>query len=349
MSNSGLAQRSLTHEDAALLRRAHELARGGPAADPNPRVGAVIVDSSGVVVGEGWHEGAGTPHAEPRALEAAGNRATGGTAYVSLEPCAHRGRTPACVDALIAAGVRRVVFAAADPNPVARGGAAVLQEAGIEVVGPAASEESDLNRYWSFAVQHGRPFVTWKVGATLDGRVAAADGSSRWITGAESRSDVHARRATAGAVLVGTGTVLADDPSLTVRDADDQPVGRQPLRVVMGEREVPAAARVNGPGDVLHLRTHDPVEALKALQDKEIRHLWLEGGPTVSAAFVGAGLVDEVLVYLAPTLLGDGPSLVASLGVPTLAAAHHLELLDVEQLGQDVRLRLRPRPSEGDA
>ncbi|KNX37297.1 bifunctional diaminohydroxyphosphoribosylaminopyrimidine deaminase/5-amino-6-(5-phosphoribosylamino)uracil reductase RibD [Luteipulveratus halotolerans] len=336
------------HDDAAWLRRAVELAAHGPAADPNPRVGAVVLDAAGELAGEGWHQGAGTPHAEVMALRAAGGQARGGTAYVSLEPCSHEGRTPACTGALLDAGVRRVVFAAADPSPEASGGSDVLREHGVDVVGPVSGTGSEqLNQPWAYAAVHGRPCVTWKVGATLDGRVAAADGSSRWITGDAARADVHRLRATAGAILVGTGTVLADDPSLTVRDADDRVVGAQPLRVVMGERDIPADARVNGPGELVHLRTHEPAEVLKSLQDKQIRHVWLEGGPTVAAAFVRAGLVDEVLVYLAPTLLGDGPSLVGSLGVPTLAAAHHLELDDVVQLGQDVRLRLRPRPVEG--
>ncbi|AKU16735.1 bifunctional diaminohydroxyphosphoribosylaminopyrimidine deaminase/5-amino-6-(5-phosphoribosylamino)uracil reductase RibD [Luteipulveratus mongoliensis] len=339
----------LTQQDAALLSRAVELAAQGRLADPNPRVGAVILSAQGEVVGEGWHHGAGTPHAEVVALQAAGDRASGGTAYVSLEPCSHEGRTPPCTRALLAAGVRRVVFAQADPSPVAGGGAELLRSQGIDVTGPVSGTGAeDLNRPWAFSAVHGRPFVTWKVGSTLDGRVAALDGTSRWITSAGARADVHRRRATAGAILVGTGTVLTDDPSLTVRDAEDRPVGVQPLRVVMGERDVPADARVNGPGEVWHARTHSAEVVLKTLQDKGIRHLWLEGGPTVAAAFLRAGLVDEALVYVAPTLLGDGPSLVASLGVPTLSAAHHLELLDIEQLGQDVRLRLRPRPVEGD-
>lgn len=335
--------------DMALLRRAVELAARGPAADPNPRVGAVLTDARGDVVAEGWHEGSGTPHAEAAALAAAGRPVAGGTAYVSLEPCAHEGRMPPCADALVRAGVARIVYAAADPNPRASGGAAVLAAAGVRVVGPVPGTGSErLNLPWSHAVRHGRPFVTWKVAASLDGRVAAVDGSSRWITGPASRADVHHRRATAGAVLVGTGTVLADDPSLTVRDAHDRPVGRQPLRVVMGKRDLPATARVNGPGELWHARTHVPQQVLKGLQDRQIRHLWLEGGPTVAAAFLGAGLVDEVLVYTAPLLIGDGPSLTTSLGVATLGEAPRLELLEVEQLDQDVRLRLRPRPDEGD-
>ena len=178
--------------DAAWLRRAVELAARGPAADPNPRVGAVVLDAAGALAGEGWHEGAGTPHAEVMALRAAAERARGGTAYVSLEPCSHEGRTPPCARALLDAGVARVVYAAPDPSPLAGGGAGVLREHGVAVIGPVPGTGSEeLNRPWAHAAVHGRPQVTWKVGATLDGRVAAADGTSRWITGPQSRADVH--------------------------------------------------------------------------------------------------------------------------------------------------------------
>ena len=253
--------------DTALVRRALELAVLGPQADPNPRVGAVIVDRDGAVVGEGHHRGAGTPHAEVDALARAGERARGGTAYVSLEPCNHTGRTGPCARALLDAGVARVVHAQSDPGALAGGGADTLRAAGVEVVGGVLEDEAlALNRAWTFAIVHGRPMVTWKFAATLDGRSAAADGSSAWITGPLARADVHDLRAECDAVLVGTGTVLADDPHLTVRHADGTLRGRQPLRVVMGLRPPPPTARVlDAAAPTLVLPTRDPAEALAAL------------------------------------------------------------------------------------
>lgn len=329
-----------SERDTALMRRALALAARGPVADPNPRVGAVILDRDGVVVGEGWHRGAGTPHAEVEALRAAGPRAAGGTAVVTLEPCNHTGRTGPCAQALVAAGVARVVFGQSDPNPVAAAGARTLRAAGVEVVGGLlAAEAAGLNRAWTFAVSHGRPMVTWKFAATLDGRSAAEDGTSRWITGAAARADVHDLRAQCDAILVGTGTVLADDPQLTVRHPDGTLRERQPLRVVVGERDLPGGARVlDDTASTLHLRDRDPALALKALADREVRHVWLEGGPTLAAAFVTAGLVDEVVAYLAPALLGAGAAAVGDLGIRTIGDALRLVPREVTTIGEDIRV-----------
>ena len=207
--------------EETLMRRALELAALGPVADPNPRVGAVVTATDGRVVGEGFHRGAGHPHAEVEALALAGENANGGTAWVTLEPCDHTGRTGPCSRALLDAGVNRVVFGQADPNPQAAGGAARLRAGGVAVEGGVLVEEArELNRAWTFAVTRGRPRVVWKFAATLDGRSAAADGTSQWITGPAARADVHRLRAESGAIMVGTGTVLADDPSLTVRRPD---------------------------------------------------------------------------------------------------------------------------------
>ncbi len=331
--------------DEGFLRRALELAQCGPLPDPNPRVGCVVV-RDGRIVGEGFHRGAGTPHAEVAALADAGSSASGATAYVTLEPCAHRGRTGPCTEELRRAGIRRVVFAQEDPNPAARGGEAFLRARGLDVVGGVLAEQAAaLNRAWTFAMRRGRPMVTWKVAGTLDGHSAAADRSSRWITGPSARQDVHRLRAEVGAVLVGTGTVAADDPALTVRHVAH--AGGQPLRVVMGERPLPAGARVlDGTAPHLVIREHDPHVALKTLWERQIRHVLLEGGPTLAAAFLRAGLVDEVVAYIAPKLLGDGPSTVGPLGIGTITDALTFDLLDVQTLGQDARLRLRPR-SEG--
>ena len=335
------------HErDIALMRRALELAARGPVADANPRVGAVILDRAGTVIGEGFHEGAGTPHAEVMALREAGGTARGGTAVVTLEPCAHTGLTGPCSQALIEAGVSRVVFAQTDPNPSARGGRVLLEAAGIETkAGVLAEQSTALNDAWTFSLVHGRPKVTWKYAATLDGRSAAADGSSRWITGPEARADVHQLRAHCDAILVGTGTVIADDPALTVRGSDGRPTGRQPLRVVMGLRPIPESARVlvlDAP--TLHLATHDPAEALKTLAEQEIHHVWLEGGPTVAAAFLAAGLVDEVIAYLAPAFLGAGAPAVGDLGIQTIGQALRLTTHEVTTVGIDIRIRASINP-----
>jgi diaminohydroxyphosphoribosylaminopyrimidine deaminase/5-amino-6-(5-phosphoribosylamino)uracil reductase len=330
------------HErDVELMRRGLELAARGPVGDPNPRVGAVIVDPHGTVVGEGFHEGAGTPHAEVMALRQAGAAARLGTAVVTLEPCAHTGRTGPCALALIEAGVARVVFAQSDPTPSARGGRALLEAAGIETTaGVLAAESQALNDAWTFSIVAGRPKVTWKFAATLDGRCAAADGSSRWISGPLARADVHRLRARCDAILVGTGTVIADDPALTVRGPDGSTTGRQPLRVVMGLRPIPKTARVlDGGAPALQLATHDPAQVLKALSQREIHHVWLEGGPTVAGAFLGAALVDEVIAYLAPALLGSGPPAVGDLGIASIDQALRLTPREVTVIGADVRIR----------
>ncbi|HET8988619.1 MAG TPA: bifunctional diaminohydroxyphosphoribosylaminopyrimidine deaminase/5-amino-6-(5-phosphoribosylamino)uracil reductase RibD [Humibacillus sp.] len=326
------------------MRRALHLAASGPWPDPNPRVGCVLVAPDGSVVAEGHHRGAGTPHAEIEALGSAGDRARGATAYVTLEPCAHRGRTGPCAEALVAAGVARVVFAQSDPNPDAMGGAERLHAAGIDVIGGVlADEAAALNERWARSVALGRPLVTWKFAATLDGRSAAADGTSQWITSDASRADTHDLRASRDAVVVGTGTVLVDDPRLTARMPGGGLAERQPLRVVMGLRDVPGSARVHeGPGEVLHLRTRDPELALKELWDKGVRDVWLEGGPTLAAAFVAVGLVDDVYAYLAPALLGAGRAAVDDLGITTIADVRRLVVVDVAVVGGDVRVHARP-------
>jgi diaminohydroxyphosphoribosylaminopyrimidine deaminase / 5-amino-6-(5-phosphoribosylamino)uracil reductase len=331
--------------ETAAMRRALELAASDSVPlGPNPRVGAVLLGADGAVVGEGFHRGAGTPHAEVVALGAAGRRADGATAVVTLEPCNHTGRTGPCVDALLSAGVSRVVFGQADTNPVAAGGADRLRAAGVDVEGGLlADEAAALNETWTFALSHGRPYVTWKTAGTLDGRAAAADGSSRWITGPLARADVHALRATVDAVVVGTGTVLADDPRLTARtggsDGPDLPRERQPLRVVVGTRPLPADARVlDGTAPTLVLPTRDVRAALTALTAHDVQHVLLEGGPTLAGAFVAAGLVDRVVAYVAPALLGAGPQMLEDAGITTVAGALRLRTVDVMRLGDDVRI-----------
>lgn len=339
---------TITHAEHRAMSRALALA-GTPGVPhgPNPRVGCVLLGPDGDPLAEGFHRGAGTPHAEGSALAAAGAAATGGTAVVTLEPCNHSGRTGPCTQALIAAGVRRVVFAQPDPNPLAAGGAATLRAAGVEVVaGLLESQARDLNRAWTFAMEHGRPFVTWKFATSLDGRSAAADGTSRWISSSAARRDAHRLRSQCDVILVGSNTVQQDDPELSVRDEFDEPLPHQPLRAVMGLRPLAEDRRVfNHRAETIRVQTHDPHAALSELFERSRRHVFLEGGPTVAAAFLRAGLVDEIVAYVAPMLLGAGPAAVADLGITTIAEARHFAVTDVTTLdapdqGSDACIRI---------
>ncbi|MBB5959088.1 diaminohydroxyphosphoribosylaminopyrimidine deaminase/5-amino-6-(5-phosphoribosylamino)uracil reductase [Saccharothrix tamanrassetensis] len=301
---------------------------------PNPPVGAVVLSADGEVVGTGATRPPGQAHAEVVALAEAGERARGGTAVVTLEPCAHHGRTPPCTEALLAAGVARVVYAHADPNPKAAGGAAVLRAAGV-ATGHLPTPVEPL-RAWLHFARTGRPHVTWKYAATLDGRTAARDGTSRWISSAESRAEVHRMRTTIDAIVVGTGTVRADDPRLTARGTG---VTRQPLRVVVGTSELPPGARVlDDEAETLHLRTHDPDAVLAELARRGVVDVLLEGGPTLAGAFARAGRIDRVLAYIAPKLLGDGPTALRGAGVSTITDAVGLVVEQVTMCGPDVRV-----------
>ncbi|MGY1721368.1 bifunctional diaminohydroxyphosphoribosylaminopyrimidine deaminase/5-amino-6-(5-phosphoribosylamino)uracil reductase RibD [Blastococcus sp. SYSU DS0552] len=313
---------------------------------PNPAVGAVVLAADGSVVGEGATAPPGGPHAEVRALAQAGERSRGGTAVVTLEPCAHTGRTGPCADALLAAGIARVVVAVPEPTELAGGGAERLRAAGVEVVVGVERDAAERGALagWLTGVREQRPYVIWKVAATLDGRVAAADGSSRWITGPEARAEVHRLRAGCDAVVVGSGTALTDDPQLTVRDEDGRDADRQPLRVVVDRRDrLPASARVlDDAAPTLVSRAGSPAELLAELFARDVRRVLLEGGPTLAAAFLRAGLVDEAVVHLAPKLLGAGPSLVGDLGITGIGAALSYSVADVLPLGGDVQIRLHP-------
>jgi len=341
-------------EQTAMVRALELAATPGIPLGPNPRVGCVLLADDGSTVAEGHHHGAGTPHAEADALARAGQAARGTTAVVTLEPCNHTGRTGPCSQALINAGVRRVVFAQADPNHVAAGGAETLRAAGIDVArGLLDGNAALLNRAWSFGLLHQRPLVTWKFATTLDGRSAAVDGTSRWVSNLEARQDTHRLRALCDTMLVGTSTVAVDDPLLTVRDHDDQPLPFQPLRVVMGERDVPENSRIfDDQSESLHLRSRDPLVALAVLFDRGQRHVFLEGGATLAAAFLTAGLVDEIVAYVAPMFLGAGRASVADLGIRTIAEALRPEVTNIEVLGHIdgeepcVRLTLTPRKQD---
>ena len=357
--------------DAAHMARALELARRGlDTTDPNPRVGCVIADGERVIA-EGWHERAGGPHAEVAALASARGAARGATAYVTLEPCSHHGRTPPCTEALIEAGIGRVVYAMRDPNPkVDGGGAAKLAAAGIAVEGGVLEAESQaLNPGFVSRMTRGRPWVTVKLAASLDGGTALPGGESRWITGEAARMDVQRLRARSSAVMTGSGTVIADDPRLDVRLPG---ATRQPLRVVLDSslRTPPSARILAPPGAALILCTVedaakaralraagaeiatlpasegrvDLAAALALLAARQVNELLVECGAGLAGAFLSAGLVDELLLYVAPTLLGRGARKLADLESPvSMAERLQFSIVERQDVGDDLLLRLRPR------
>lgn len=344
------------------MRRALELAARGPADNPNPQVGCVILDPAGNIVAEGWHRGAGTPHAEVAALTALPDgwraRANELTAVATLEPCNHTGRTGPCAVALSEARIGTVVYSVSDPGDASSGGAATLRSAGAEVLGGVLEPEglellaSWLERQGAVSQKLSRPRVTVKWAQTLDGRAAAADGSSQWITGPAARRDVHRRRAEADAILVGTGTLIVDDPALTARDENATdgllvPAADQPIPVVLGRREIAASARVNqhpalaahGLDAPLCFDGSDLEEHLTALHERGVRSVFVEGGPTIASAFIAAGLADEVLVYVAPALLGGPRLAIGDLGIESMAGIRRLSIEGIERLGDDLLIR----------
>lgn len=329
---------------AAVMRLAIEQAEQVKGTTyPNPPVGAVILDRDGQVAGVGGTQPAGGPHAEVVALQAAGERAAGGTAVVTLEPCNHHGRTPPCVDALLAAGISTVVYAVSDPNPVAAGGAQRLTDGGVAVSTGLLADEVEQGplREWLHKQRTGLPHVTWKFATSVDGRSAAADGSSQWITSEAARADVHLKRAAADAIVVGTGTVFVDDPTLTARRADGSLTSHQPLRVVVGMREVSPDAKVlNEDSHTMLIRTHDPLEVMRSLGDRT--DVFLEGGPTLAGAFLRAGVVNRIVAYVAPILLGGPITAVDDIGVPSMVHAQRWRFDGINAIGPDVRLSLVP-------
>lgn len=367
---------AVDHEQMALALQL--AAHGQYSTAPNPAVGCIVLDVDGATAGEGWHRKAGGPHAEVFALQAAGELARGGTAYVTLEPCSHHGRTPPCVDAVIAAGLRRVVVAMRDPNPrVAGAGIQALRDAGLDVsVGLLEREARELNRGFVSRMERGRPWVTVKMGASLDGRTALADGASKWITSGVARADVQRLRARASAVLTGIGTVLADDPALTVREPELSLLGRQPLRVIFDARGqlLPTSRVVNDGVETLlmtsqegarqlqargvHAQTSlvveslpvdangrlDPRVALQRLAERECNEVLVEAGARLAGSFLSAGLVDELIVYVAPTVLGDTARPVFLLPQPLRSLEERQQFVfhDLRRIGPDVRLTLRP-------
>jgi diaminohydroxyphosphoribosylaminopyrimidine deaminase/5-amino-6-(5-phosphoribosylamino)uracil reductase len=361
---------TVTADDARFMARALELARRGLyTTDPNPRVGCVIA-KNGEIVGEGWHERAGEPHAEIHALNAAGAHAHGATAYVTLEPCCHHGRTPPCTQALIKAGIRQVVAAMRDPNPVVAGqGLDELQRHDISVHSGLMSQESEeLNPGFLRRMRDGRPLVRVKLAASLDGRTALASGTSQWITGEAARADVQHWRARSSAILTGVSTVLHDDPSLTVRDFD---IGRQPLRVVLDSRlrtppqvallrqkgqtlivtasnDAHTAATLRAAGaEVAILATAQGTIDIDALMTqlavREMNEVLVEAGATLAGSLLKGGYVDELVLYYAPHILGSRERPMFELPpLATMAERTELEILDVRAVGRDWRVIARP-------
>ena len=332
------------------MRRAFALAKKGPLVNENPQVGCVLVTDDGVVVAEGFHRGAGSDHAEVAALtllRAKGISPVGLTAVVSLEPCRHVGRTPACAATLVEAGISRVVYSVADPGGESSGGGQFLLDNGVEVIGGVlALEGHDLLRHWHTAMVHKRPFVTVKWAQSLDGRIAADDGTSQWITSPETRARVHQDRADHGAIIVGTETALVDDPALTARIDNDTLYPSQPHAVVIGTRELPDTALVRShPAGFSHFPTHNLSEVLSTLFERGIRSCYVEGGATLIAAFVTAGLVDEFHITMGPLLLGGKKVALTDIGVTTLTDALTLDIVDFYVTGGDIRVVARPHPT----
>jgi diaminohydroxyphosphoribosylaminopyrimidine deaminase/5-amino-6-(5-phosphoribosylamino)uracil reductase len=328
-----------TYDDA--MHRARELAERGPRTGENPQVGCVLVDDTGAIVAEGWHRGAGTTHAEVDALSKV-ESARGLTAVVTLEPCNHTGRTGPCTQALIEAGVSRVVYSLDDPGQESSGGAETLRAAGIDVVsGVLSGEGYHLVERWLTANRLGRPWVTAKWGSSLDGRTAATDGTSQWITSAESRTYIHLLRSQHDTIAIGTGTAIADNPSLTARTADGNLFPNQPLAVVIGDTPLPDGSGLwSHPRGVLQ-ESGNLVDILERLYNIGIRSLFLEGGPRLMNSFIREGLVDEYVVCLAPILLGGDKTATSDLGIGTLTDARRLNVTSTEIMGGTIVVTAR--------
>ena len=330
------------------MRRALELALLGPAYGVNPQVGAIILDKDLNTIAEGWHKGAGTAHAEVDALSKLDTVPAGSTAVVTLEPCNHTGRTGPCSQALIAAGISRVVFATKDPGNESAGGAQKLSSAGVEVIeGVLEDVASEQSTVWLTAMKKQRPYISLKWAQTLDGRTAASDKTSKWISGPVSREDVHLRRSQLDAILVGTGTIQYDNPDLTARKPDGSRYEHQQLRVVVGKTELSNDLRVfNEEAPTIQLKTHDINEVLSKLWDRGIRHVLVEGGAQLASEFIAKGLFDEILLYQAPLLVGGSNVAVTDIGINTMEKALELSFTEVKQLGQDVFIRAVPKESK---
>ena len=301
---------------------------------PNPNVSAAIYGADGSLISDGFHNRkVSVDHAEVVALKNAGSAARGATMVVSLEPCAHTGTTPPCVQAIIDAGIAKVIYAVADPNPLAAGGAQKLADAGITVEYRESAELTFVQRAWLHKEKTGRPLMVWKVATTLDSKVAASDGTSQWITGPESRADVQLLRAQSDAILIGTNTAIVDNPHLIPRGHEARPV-----RIVCGEQEVPATNKVfDNEARTFTVKSKSVPELMKVLSDEGFNQVLVEAGPTLGSALMASGNIDELIVYQAPKMLGAGKEFVSHLGISTLDDYLELELLSVQPFGSDIK------------
>jgi diaminohydroxyphosphoribosylaminopyrimidine deaminase/5-amino-6-(5-phosphoribosylamino)uracil reductase len=321
--------------DAAMARAIERARMGLGKTFPNPIVGAVITSATGEFISDGFHLGA--DHAEVVAIKAAKEIPAGSIIYVTLEPCNHHGKTPPCVDAIIKAGISKVIYAVSDPNPVASGGAQRLREAGIEVdSGLAQQEASFANRAWMTKIAKDRPRITWKIASTMDGKVAASDGSSKWITGEPARADVALMRSQADAIVTSTTTVNADDPLLTSKG-----LGNNPVRIVMGSSEIAANSQILGKdAKTVIIKSRDPKELIAFANERGFNQLLIESGPTFGTALLSQNLIDEIVLFQAPTFLGSGTPSISNLGITNITGRCDFEIADVEIIGADLKITL---------
>ena len=306
---------------------------------PNPNVSAAIYGVDGSLISDGAHNRLLSPdHAEVVALKKAGAAARGATIVVSLEPCNHHGTTGPCVDAIIESGIAKVIYAAADPNPKAAGGAERLKASGVEVEFKEDASLAEVQGAWLHRISHGRPYFIWKVGATLDGRIAASDGTSQWITSEKSRSDVQVLRNQSDAIMIGTGTALADNPTLRPRIEG----AHSPIRIVMGEREIPADFNLNdGQGRTVFVKSRSVTDLLATIKDLPINQVLIEAGSELGSALFAAGIIDEILLYQAPIVLGAGKNWLSDIGISTITQAKKLTVISSEMVGVDMKNRYR--------
>jgi diaminohydroxyphosphoribosylaminopyrimidine deaminase/5-amino-6-(5-phosphoribosylamino)uracil reductase len=321
--------------DTAMARAIECASYGLGKTFPNPIVGAVITSATGEFISEGFHQGA--DHAEVIAIKGAKEIPTGSTLYVSLEPCNHYGKTPPCVDAIIESGIKKVIYAISDPNPVAAGGSERLRSAGIEVVaGIGEVQAIHENRAWLTKIEKGRPRITWKIASTMDGKVTAADGSSKWITGELARTDVAKIRSQADAIVTSTATVIADDPLLTSKG-----FGKNPIRIVMGISEIKGTSQILGAdAETVLIKSHDFSELISLADDRGFNQLLIESGPTLGTALLRADLIDEIILFQAPTFLGSGKPSIGDLGISNISARLDFDITDVEVIGADLKITL---------
>lgn len=320
----------------AAMARAIDCARLGLGKTfPNPIVGAVITSATGEVLSEGFHQGG--DHAEVIALNAVKEIPAGSIIYISLEPCNHHGKTPPCVDAIINAGIKKVVYAVSDPNPIATGGAERLRAAGVEVESGIGEEQARLeNRAWLTKIELGRPRITWKIASTMDGKVAASDGTSKWITGDLARTDVARMRSQVDGIVTSTATVIADDPLLTSKG-----LGKNPVRIVMGATELSAKMQIsNDAAETVLIKSRNFDELLSLAEERGFNDLLIESGPTFGTALLRANLIDEIVLFQAPTLLGSGTPSIGDLGITNIAGRLDFEISDVEVIGSDLKITL---------